>query len=397
MIVLVAGGVSAVLGILHALMEQDIKRLLACSTIENIGIVFLGLGLAMAFGANGLAFGATLALTAALYHSLNHMLCKSLLFFGAGAVLNATGERSIEHLGGLIGRMPRTAIAMLAGCAAISALPPLNIFVSEWLTFQAILFRPDLPQWGLKLAVPAGGALLALAAALAAACFVRLYGIAFLGRARSSAAAQARDADTFSVAAMFGAAGLSLLAGVFPGPVINSLAPVVERLTGTTLPMQSGAGFLTILPVAASRSSYSGLLIFVFVATSAMLAAWCATRLGSRALRRAPAWDCGFPEPSPATQYSAASFSQPIRRVFGPVVFRSRETVTMPPPGDIAPARIEKRLHDPIWEVIYLPVAAGVGIAANSMNRLQFLTIRRYLAFVFVSLVVLLLALTLWQ
>jgi formate hydrogenlyase subunit 3/multisubunit Na+/H+ antiporter MnhD subunit len=397
MIVLAVGGVSAVLGILHALMEQDIKRLLACSTIENIGVIFLGLGLAMAFGANGIAFGATLALIAALYHSLNHMLCKSLLFFGAGAVLNATGERSVERLGGLIGRMPRTAIAMLAGCAAISALPPLNVFVSEWLTFQAILFRPDLPQWGLKLAVPAAGALLALAAALAAACFVRLYGIAFLGRPRSPAASEAREADTFSVAAMSGAAGLCLLAGVFPGPVISSLAPAVKLLTGTALPLQSGAGFLTILPVAASQSSYSGLLIFVFVTVSVMLAAWCATRFGSRALRRGPAWDCGFPEPSPVTQYTAASFSQPIRRIFGPAVFRSGETVTIPPPGEIAPARIEKRLHDPIWETMYLPLAAGVGFAANSMNRLQFLTIRRYLAFVFVSLVVLLLVLTLWQ
>jgi formate hydrogenlyase subunit 3/multisubunit Na+/H+ antiporter MnhD subunit len=397
MIVLVVGGISAVLGILQALMEQDIKRLLACSTIENIGVVFLGLGLAMAFQANGLAFGATLALTAALYHALNHMLCKSLLFFGAGAVVNATGERSIEQLGGLIGRMPRTAIAMLAGCAAISALPPFNVFVSEWLTFQAILFRPDLPQWGLKLAVPAGGALLALAAALAAACFVRLYGIAFLGRPRSAAASQARETDTFSLAAMFGAAGLCLLAGVFPGTVINRLAPVVELLTGTALPAQSHAGFLTILPVAARQSSYSGLLIFVFVAVSVLLAAWCATRFGSRALRRAPAWDCGFPDLSPVTQYTAASFSQPIRRIFGPAVFRSRETVTIPPPGEIAPAWIEKRLHDPIWETMYLPLAAWVGLAANSMNRLQFLTIRRYLAFVFVSLVVLLLALALWQ
>jgi hypothetical protein len=139
------------------------------------------------------------------------------------------------------------------------------------------------------------------------------------------------------------------------------------------------------------------LLIFVFVAVSVLLAAWCATRFGSRALRRAPAWDCGFPDLSPVTQYTAASFSQPIRRIFGPAVFRSRETVTIPPPGEIAPAWIEKRLHDPIWETMYLPLAAWVGLAANSMNRLQFLTIRRYLAFVFVSLVVLLLALALWQ
>jgi hydrogenase-4 component B len=397
MIVLVTGGLSAVLGILHALMEQDIKRLLACSTIENIGVIFIGLGLALAFQANGLALGATLALTAALYHVLNHMLCKSLLFFGAGAVLNATGERSLEQLGGLIGRMPRTATAMLAGCAAIAALPPLNVFVSEWLTFQAILFRPNLPQWGLKLAVPASGALLALAAALAAACFVRLYGIAFLGRPRSEVASQARETDTYSVAAMFGAASLCLLAGVFPGIVIEAVAPAVGLLTGTLLPLRSGAGFLAILPVAASQSSYGGLLIFLFVTVSALLAACCAQQFGSRALRRAPAWDCGFPDLSAATQYTAASFAQPIRRLFGPLLFRSREVITLPQPGDIAPARIEKRLRDPIWELVYLPISAGIGLAANSMNRLQFLTIRRYLAFVFASLVLLLLALALWQ
>ena len=127
------------------------------------------------------------ALTAALFHVFNHSLFKSLLFFGAGAVLTATGERDMEHLGGLIHRMPRTAFAFLVGCVAISALPPLNGFVSEWLTFQAILLRPDLPQWGLKIAIPADGALLALSAALAAACFVKAFGITFLGRAAQHA------------------------------------------------------------------------------------------------------------------------------------------------------------------------------------------------------------------
>ena len=135
-------------------MEHDLKRLLAYRTVENIGIIFIGLGLALAFRANGLPAGAALALTAALFHVFNHSLFKSLLFFGAGAVLTATGERDMEHLGGLIHRMPQTAFAFLVGCAAISALPPLNGFVSEWLTFQAILLQPELPQWGLKIADP---------------------------------------------------------------------------------------------------------------------------------------------------------------------------------------------------------------------------------------------------
>ena len=190
-LVLVLGGITAVLGLLYAMLQDDLKRLLAYSTVENVGIVFIGLGLALAFSTNGMPAAAALAMTAALFHVLNHSLFKSLLFFGAGAVLNATGERNIERLGGLIHRMPVTAFAFLVGAAAISALPPLNGFVSEWLTFQAILISPDLPQWGLKIIVPAVGALLALAAALAAACFVRAYGVAFLGRPRSPAAASA--------------------------------------------------------------------------------------------------------------------------------------------------------------------------------------------------------------
>ena len=163
------------IGVLYALMQHDLKRLLAYHTVENIGIIFIGLGLALAFKANGMPFAAALAFTAALLHVFNHSLFKSLLFFGAGAVLTATGERDMEHLGGLIHRMPQTAFVFLVGCAAISALPPLNGFVSEWLTFQAILLSPQLPSWGLKILVPAVGALLALSAALAAACFVKAY------------------------------------------------------------------------------------------------------------------------------------------------------------------------------------------------------------------------------
>src|SRR5205814_9073577 len=149
------GGVSAAMGVLYALMQDDLKRLLAYSTVENIGIIFIGLGLALAFEANEMPAAAALALTAALLHVFNHSLFKSLLFFGAGAVLGATGERNMERLGGLIHRMPRTALAFLVGSAAISALPPFNGFVSEWLTFQAILLSPALPQWLLKFLVPA--------------------------------------------------------------------------------------------------------------------------------------------------------------------------------------------------------------------------------------------------
>lgn len=396
-LVLALGGITAVLGVLYALMEHDLKRLLAYHTVENIGIIFIGLGLALAFGANGLHAAAALALTAALFHVFNHAVFKSVLFFGSGAVQAATGERDMERLGGLIHRMPQTAFCFLVGCAAISALPPLNGFVSEWLTFQAILLHPDLPQWGLKIAIPADGALLALSAALAAACFVKAFGVSFLGRPRSTAAAHAREVDRFSLAAMFALGAICLLGGIFPGAVIDALAPVAQALTGAHMPSQIGLHWLTIAPVAQSRSSYNGLLVFVFIVASASLTAWAIHRFASHAVRRAPAWDCGFPDASPMTQYTASSFAQPIRRVFGAVVFAAHETVTMPPPGDVAPARIDKSISDPVWNRCYVPITAGIARAADLLNHLQFLTIRRYLGFVFGALVLLLLALVLWQ
>jgi hydrogenase-4 component B len=395
-VVLALGGITAVIGVLHAMMERDLKRLLAYSTVENIGIVFIGLGLALAFRANGFGAGAALAMTAALFHALNHTLFKSLLFFGAGAVLNATGERDMEMMGGLIHRMPRTAVAFLAGCVAVSALPPLNGFASEWLTFQAVLLRPEMPQWGLKLMLPVDGALLALAAALAAACFVRAFGICFLGRPRSESSRLARESDPWSVSAMLGFAVLCLLVGVVPGVVIDGLAPVAQTLTGARMPVQLGDAWLTIVPIAASRSSYNGLLVFGFIATSMLLTAGL-VHLVSRRVRRVPAWDCGFPDAGVNTQYSAGSFAQPIRRVFGAVVFQASDTVDMPAPGDDRAASITHSIRDPVWDGVYAPLGRAVTEVAGRMNVLQFLTIRRYLGFVFGALVVLLLTLALWQ
>jgi NADH:ubiquinone oxidoreductase subunit 5 (subunit L)/multisubunit Na+/H+ antiporter MnhA subunit len=377
-------------------MQHDLKRLLAYHTVENIGIIFIGLGLALAFQANGMTGVAALALTAALFHVLNHSLFKSLLFFGSGAVLAATGERDMEHLGGLIRRMPLTAFAFLVGCAAISALPPLNGFVSEWLTFQAILLSPDLPQWGLKISIPAVGALLALAAALAAACFVKAFGVSFLGRPRTPAAAGAAEADGFSLAAMLIFAALCFAAGVLPGFVIDGLAPVVGELVHGRMPEQSAIAWFSIVPIAASRSSYSGLVLCFFIIASCWISVIAIHRLASRRTRRSAAWDCGFPDPSPATQYSASSFAQPIRRVFGTLLFQARERVEMPPPGDMRPARLHLQLRDLIWDALYAPVADAVDAAATRLNHLQFLTIRRYLTLVFGALVFLLLVIAVW-
>jgi NADH:ubiquinone oxidoreductase subunit 5 (subunit L)/multisubunit Na+/H+ antiporter MnhA subunit len=292
--------------------------------------------------------------------------------------------------------MPYTSFAFLVGCVAISALPPLNGFVSEWLTFQAILQSPDLPEWGLKIMVPAVGALLALSAALAAACFVKAFGVTFLGRPRSEAAGAAKEVDRFSLTAMFAFAALCLVFGVLPGLVIDALAPVTLAMVGERMPAQLGVPWLSTVPIAEARSSYNGALVFVFIAISALLAVVAIHRFASHALRRAPAWDCGFPNASPMTQYTAGSFAQPIRRVFGTLAFQAREKIDMPAPGDPRPARIEVEIKDPIWDWAYAPIATAVSFAATRLNHLQFLTIRRYLSMVFLALVILLLVLAIW-
>jgi formate hydrogenlyase subunit 3/multisubunit Na+/H+ antiporter MnhD subunit len=402
LVVLLAGGITAVLGVLYALMVDDIKIILAYSTIENVGLIFVGLGLALAFKADGMMAAAGLALTAALFHAFNHTLFKSTLFFGAGAIQHATGTRDLAQLGGLIHRMKISAVPMLIAAMAIAALPPLNGFASEWLLLQAILLSPALPQFGLKLAVPAIGALVALAAAFASACFVRLFAIAYLGKPRSQAAAIADETDIASRSAMIGLAALCVIVGVLPGFVIDLFAPVSNTLLGARVPTQAGWSWLTIVPVTASRSSYDPLLIGLFVAISTGLAFVGLRRFGTRGIRRASAWACGYTQtgvqPNPhSSQYTPSGFAQPIRRVFASGLFRAQDTVVMPPPGDGAPARFTTIWVDPAWVVFYLTLLSAIDWTADRMNRLQFLTIRRYLAFVFAALVALLVWVALWR
>jgi hypothetical protein len=191
-------------------------------------------------------------------------------------------------------------------------------------------------------------------------------------------------------------AALCVLAGVFPGVAVDAISAAVRPLLGTSLAPQSGIAWMTLVPVSEARGTYSGLLVFVFIAVSAGAAAWAVRRLGSREASRGPAWDCGFPLDDPTTQYGAGSFAQPVRRVLGSVLVRAREEVEMPPPGSLAPARHRALTRDLVWEG-YLRVAGGVTVAAVRMNRLQFLTIRRYLSLVMATLVGLLLVLTIWR
>ena len=394
MAVMALGAATALLGVLYALMQHDLKRLLAYHTVENIGIIFVGLALALAFRANNMSGAAALATTAALFHVFNHSVFKSLLFYGSGAVQSATHERDMDRLGGLIHLMPRTAATFLIGAAAISALPPLNGFASEWLTFQAVFLSPGFPQWGLRFLAPAAGAILALSAALAAACFVKAFGITFLGRARTPAAQAAREIDHTSLSAMYALASICVIAGVVPGAFTNALAPAAKLLTSTESTIHNLAG--PLVSSATNRNSYSGMVMLAMLLVASVLIRVSIRMFANNKTRQGPAWDCGYPDSNPATQYTSASFAQPIRRVFGTTVFSAHEAVVMPKPGDLAPAHFHVTVADPAWDNIYAPIATLVRSIADRMNNLQFLTIRRYLGLVFVTLVFLLTALALW-
>jgi formate hydrogenlyase subunit 3/multisubunit Na+/H+ antiporter MnhD subunit len=392
--VIAVGAVTALLGVLYALMQHDLKRLLAYHTVENIGIIFVGLGMAMAFRSSGLAAAAALAFTAALFHVFNHSLFKSLLFFGSGAIQNATGERDMDRLGGLIRVMPQTAVAFLIGAAAISALPPLNGFASEWMIFQAAFLSAGLPQWGLRLMIPAAAAVLALSAALAAACFVKAFGITFLGRARSDAASSAKETDKASRFAMFALAAGCGVAGIAPGLFSNLLRPAVQMLTQAAMPFAPLPAPLA--PVAASHNTYNGLVIALCVVAATLIVAIGLKIFANRRTRRSDTWDCGHPEANVHAQYTAGSFAQPIRRVYASFVFRAREAVHMPPPCDLAAARLETSLSDPAWKLLYAPVGRSISVVSGRLNPFQHLTIRYYLGIVFVTLVVLLTVLAIW-
>jgi hydrogenase-4 component B len=389
-VLLLVGAATALLGVLWAVIERDLKTLLAYSTVENIGIITIGIGLAVSFQATGFKPLASLALVAALFHAANHATFKSLLFFGAGAVAVATGTRDLERLGGLIHRLPVTAVAFLIGCGAIAALPPLNGFASEWLLFQAVLEGVRLPEWGLKFAVPVVGAALALAAALAATAFVRAFGIAFLGRARSPEAAAAGEvAMTMRAAMIIPAAGCVLL-GIFPVAAVGLIQPAVERLLeappGIAMPVLPGWLIPTVTP-----NAYMPLVLVLALVALGGVAHGVVRWLSPEAVRRVPPWDCGFPDPSPETQYTASSFAQPLRRVLGATVFVAREVVDMPTPGDTRPARFGVEITDRVWEALYAPLIRSVIWLTDRMNALQFLTIRQNLSMMFAALVLLLL------
>ncbi|MTJ81150.1 MAG: hydrogenase 4 subunit B [Telmatospirillum sp.] len=395
-LMMVLGAAAAALGVLYALMQRDLKTLLAYSTVENVGIIFIALGLAIAFRDHGEVALSALSMVAALYHVVNHALFKSLLFLGSGAVMMATGERDLDRLGGLLNRMPVTGVCFLVGACAISALPPLNGFVSEWLVFQSLFKGPTVAHWAMRFGVPVVGVAMALAAAFAATCFVRAFGVAFLGRPRSDAARAAREVPWPMLAAMAVPAVFCLCLGVFPVMVTTGIATVVEPLVHVVLPA-AVLGWPWLSPVSLTAGSYSATMVLLSGAGLMITTLLLVRHLGTRAIRRAPVWDCGHQEDIANAQYSADSFSQPLRRVFGQVVFRAREEVEMPPPGSTAPARFTLFITDPLWTGLYLGLQRVIDAIADRVNHLQFQTVRRYLLMMFLTLVLLLLVVAVRQ
>jgi formate hydrogenlyase subunit 3/multisubunit Na+/H+ antiporter MnhD subunit len=396
-VLLITGSVTALYGVLYALMQHDLKRLLAYHSVENIGIIYIGIGLALIFFSTHLYTFGVLGLIAALYHTLNHALFKGLLFLGAGAVLARGHERNLEHMGGLIHRMPWTAMFFLIGCISISALPPFNGFVSEWLTFQTALQATALQSGVLRAVIPITAAMLALTGALAAACFVKVYGIAFLGQARTRRVRHAREATPGMVAAQGLLAGLCLLFGVLPTATVGALSKVVFDLTGHGVVAATRQGWLWLTPISASVASYSAPLVLFGVLLA--VGAWaCVYLLARRRRRQRPVlrgdpWDCGFGPLSSRMQYTSTAFAMPIRHVFRAMLRLNEDKVrVMDTRLPTRPAELRYMFHadDVSWHYLYLPVERLLHAAARRVGRIQTGHLRHYLAYSFFTLVVLL-------
>jgi len=389
-LILTLGAVSAVLGVLYALMEHDLKRLLAYHSVENIGIILMGLGAAFLLAALGQPVAAALALLAGLYHVLNHAVFKALLFLGAGAVQQATHTRDLEALGGLIHRMPWTAATFLVGAAAISALPPLNGFVSEWLTFQSLLALTTLGFTAGIGGVAAAG-LLALTGGLAAFCFVKAFGITFLGMPRSEKAAAAREVALSMRMGMAFLAALCVVLGLFPTSVARLLAPVTVGLVGVVArPTLS----LAPLPVPAQGGALAPLALAGLLAALFGLALLLGRSIGGpRRSRVAPPWGCGI-QLEPSMQYSAAALAKPIRIIFRTLLRPHREIERQHDAEAayfVSGVRYEAGIH-PVYEhFLYAPAVRTLLALAQRIRALQNGSLRSYLGYLCATLVVVLL------
>jgi len=385
--VLLFGAATSLFGVLFALMQHDLKRLLAYHSVENIGIILIGIGLSMVFIGSGHLVPGVLALIAGLYHTLNHAVFKGLLFLGAGAILKSTGLRNLNEMGGLIRHLPHTALYFLVGALAISALPPLNGFVSEWLTFQASLQAPLLQSSVVRSLVPIVAAVLALSGALTGMCFVKVYGVAFLGQTRHELAAPPREASGWERAGMVWLALACFALGLLPVFVIGQLNKVSIAVTGIGLGEEAMAsGWLWLVPTTGAQASYGPVVFLLVIAAVFALTFLVVRQLYHGRLRRADPWDCGFPEQTSRMQDTADAFGQPIRQIFAPIYRIQREIPRADDPQPVFRQSVEDR-H---WFALYLPIARFVEFLSAHVGRLQQGRISVYLLYSFLTLIALL-------
>jgi hydrogenase-4 component B len=393
--VLTLGTISAVLGVLYALMEHDLKRLLAYHSIENIGIILIGLGASLMFLHSGHPVLASLALIAGLYHTINHAVFKALLFLGAGAVLHATHTRNMEEMGGLAKRMRWTALFFLVGAAAISALPPLNGFVSEWLTYQSLLQGFGTTPNLIRLMFPLSGAMLALTGALAAACFVKAFGITFLAQPRSEHARHAREASFSMLLGQGILTAACVFLGLFPTPFLKLLDPITQQLTGQQLSAQLSASNGLVLSGAVANGgtvSTLGISLIALCLLPVPLVLWLFFGRMART-RVGPTWACGQPGLTPQMEYTATGFSKPIRMIFK-TLFRPRREVQRE--YDFSPyyaktIRFESHIEEVFQTRLYRPLNRLVLRLSRRLRALQAGSLQAYLIYIFITLLLLLL------
>jgi len=387
-LVLLVGAISALMGVLYALVQHDLKRLLAYHSVENLGIIYIGLGLSMIFVATGHKEVATIALIASLYHCLNHSLFKSLLFLSAGAVLEKSGQHNMEHMGGLIKKMPVTATCFLIGCISICALPPFNGFVSEWLIYQSALQGTILRSGLLGAVVPITAAVLALTSALAIACFVKVYGIVFLGLPRTK---QIEEITEVPYSMQFSQIILSiscLVFGIFPTWTMNIINIIPQKLIGVGYAGANSSSWLWLTPINKETASYGALVVL-----ASLLVSWLIAYLALHPARRdnhihiVPTWDCGFGSLNARMQYTATSFAMPIRQIFS-FVWNVKERVKHAYQGK--GPHYSLHVGDWVWMVLYVPIGKFIRTVAERIVRIQGRNLRVYLCYSFFTLLFLL-------
>jgi len=394
-VVLGVGAVSALLGVLYALMEHDLKRLLAYHSVENIGIILIGIGAGLIFHSYGLMTLAALGFIGGLYHTINHASFKGLLFLGAGSVLHATHTRNMEEMGGLIKKMPWTALFFLIGSAAISALPPLNGFASEWLVFQALLGGFNIPTPEVAVLMPIAVGMLALTSGLAAACFVKAFGITFLALPRSHEAEHAHESP---LSMRIGMAILALACiglGLAPFVVVPTIGGVLNGLGGLPDTRQSFTLNLSVqTPSAFGQMSPTLVMLGLLILLALIPLVMWILRVNQK-LRVSDSWGCGGVGQTSRMEYTATSFAEPLRRVFAELYRPTKElTVDFHPESKYFVQSIEYKSEiTPLFERwLYDPFLLMVQFIARQVRRLQAGSLHLYLTYVTIILIILLLA-----